>query len=643
MKDGFYLSTYLAVNPTARFLHLLSRHDDNMSLWYKDGNDIHLVEYYELERYSGKKEHAIPFFSIEEAKDYINSLLRKRNITLDDMVEIWGTKELDTSSHYDSLDSYPDYPYHSIAHLFSSLLMDTDIFYNQKILSFAVDGGPDSYNSTDELYKNSYVGCYSEQGTINLFNCYSPGRVWNELAYSKKLREGTLMALAYASRAKLLHANFDPIYFLNGSNQYGYDCSKKICNRIEAKVRDITVNDEGILFDNYDNRFSIEETRLSIMMKEIQIISSKMMEANIDEAIQKYHIDPHDTYLSLSGGYTLNCPTNSYLMNKYKFKGFLAPPCANDSGQSLGIALYSFYKRMKKLNFKLGHAYYGYFDDTLPEIIKSNKYNNYITSIEYWNKDTIIHDIESGPIIWFNGKAEIGPRALGNRSILGDPRKMHTKNTINHIKKRQWWRPVAPVVLLDDVDEWFDNAMEAPFMLQNFYAKQSQIHKIPAVLHHDLSARVQTVTYTDNPDLYTIIQYFKKHCGIPILCNTSLNDAGEPIINTIEEALNFALRKEINIIYVNKHRITLSNFNMYEKQQPEKRKYTLKDFDINKDIVIRFTRQYNPYGMSLEELRKAYEYGLIPYNGITSKNQYEKIKQKIILLDQKMGFSNYTK
>lgn len=150
-----------------------------------------------------------------------------------------------------------------------------------------------------------------------------------------------------------------------------------------------------------------------------------------------------------------------------------------------------------------------------------------------------------GPIVWYDGQSESGPRALGHRSIIADPRSIRNKDLINLYKQRQWWRPVAPIILEDFLEEWFENAYPSPYMLNNFVIRQEKKELVPAILHLDLTARVQTINQESDEALYHVIQNFYERTGIPIVCNTSLNDRGEPIIETVEQAFNFALRKKL--------------------------------------------------------------------------------------------------
>jgi len=147
--------------------------------------------------------------------------------------------------------------------------------------------------------------------------------------------------------------------------------------------------------------------------------------------------------------------------------------------------------------------------------------------------------LDQKPLIIFQGHSEWGPRALGNRSILFDPRNKDAKNIVNNFKKREWWRPLAGTILLEHVHDWFDIATlkESPFMSFAVDAKQQTIEKIPSVVHVDNTCRIQTLTQEQNFYFYNLIKEFNKITGVPILLNTSFNLAGFPIVETYEQAI----------------------------------------------------------------------------------------------------------
>jgi len=165
--------------------------------------------------------------------------------------------------------------------------------------------------------------------------------------------------------------------------------------------------------------------------------------------------------------------------------------------------------------------------------------------------DFLAKQISKGKIIgWFDGKSEHGPRALGHRSILADPRNFHNRELLNFlIKKREWFRPFAPSVLEEKTQEWFDFPTKSPFML--FTAQVKNPKEIPSITHIDGSARMQTVTKETNPNYYKLIESFYSQTNIPMIINTSLNGNGEPILETQEDANNFFKNTPVDIMVIN--------------------------------------------------------------------------------------------
>lgn len=159
--------------------------------------------------------------------------------------------------------------------------------------------------------------------------------------------------------------------------------------------------------------------------------------------------------------------------------------------------------------------------------------------------------LQQKPLVIFQGKSEWGPRALGNRSILFDPRNKDAKNIVNDFKKREWWRPLAGTILLEYVHDWFDMATlkESPYMSFAVNAKQQAIKKIPSIVHVDNTCRIQTVTKEQNLNYYNLIEKFYKKTRVPVLLNTSFNLAGNPIVETFEQAKFVCQHSEFKYLY----------------------------------------------------------------------------------------------
>jgi len=160
--------------------------------------------------------------------------------------------------------------------------------------------------------------------------------------------------------------------------------------------------------------------------------------------------------------------------------------------------------------------------------------------------------LDQKPLVIFQGHSEWGPRALGNRSILFDPRNKNAKNIVNNFKKREWWRPLAGTILLDHVHNWFDIATlkESPYMSFAVDAKQQAMEKIPSIVHVDNTCRIQTITEKQNMNYYNLILEFYKQTDVPVLLNTSFNLAGFPIVESLDQALFVCNNSEFKYLYI---------------------------------------------------------------------------------------------
>ncbi len=246
--------------------------------------------------------------------------------------------------------------------------------------------------------------------------------------------------------------------------------------------------------------------------------------------------------LCLSGGLFLNCVVNSKIREHTRFKEVFIQPAAGDAGGSLGAAAYVYHCMLKNpRRYVMEQAYLGagYCREEIRRILLA-------AGVQFKEMDDdglfrfIAGEISMGKIIgWFQGRAEFGPRALGNRSILADPRNPGIKEIINSkVKKREPFRPYAPVVLEERAAEFFELEEVSHFMLLAPKVKENAKKLIPGVVHDDGTARVQTLSENDNPRLYRLIREFENLTGVPVIVNTSFNLRGEPVVCSPEDALD---------------------------------------------------------------------------------------------------------
>lgn len=259
----------------------------------------------------------------------------------------------------------------------------------------------------------------------------------------------------------------------------------------------------------------------------------------VSEELAKYIVDKTgNKALGVSGGVGLNTKMNGNLLKSGIVEDIFVQPAANDAGTSVGAALYQYQQMGYKVKFKMEHAYYG------PEF--SDEYvENWlrISKLRYESlgdiSGTVGELVSKGKIVgWFQGRMEFGPRALGNRSILADPRDPGMKDRINeYVKFREEFRPFCPSLLDEAKEEYLQNAHDSPFMILTFDVPREKQKEIPAVVHVDGTARPQTVKKEINPKFYRLIKAFEEVTSVPVVLNTSFNVAGEPIVCRPEEAL----------------------------------------------------------------------------------------------------------
>ena len=258
--------------------------------------------------------------------------------------------------------------------------------------------------------------------------------------------------------------------------------------------------------------------------------------------------------LCTAGGVALNSTLNGVIARSGLFDEMWIHPAAHDAGCSVGGALYGYHNILEQPRVKQGRTRYwgpAYGPDDVDRAIQE-----YDAKILHERPDDLYQSVAArlaeGKVVgWYQGRMEWGPRALGNRSILADPRRDDMKDIVNHaVKLREGFRPFAPSCLAEKASEWFDmtGLGESRFMLYTMPVVEDKRDKIPAVTHVDGSARVQTVTEEDNPRYYKLIQAFEERTGVPVVLNTSFNIKGEPIVNTPGDAIRCFLGTGIDCL-----------------------------------------------------------------------------------------------
>ena len=254
--------------------------------------------------------------------------------------------------------------------------------------------------------------------------------------------------------------------------------------------------------------------------------------------------------LCLSGGVAMNSVANGKIREKTDFDKVFIPPAAADNGTSIGAAFYVWKKLGGHKNFKLDHAYWGTPVDIAQCMEACQKFG--LKYLEFTDKEInclIVETIIKGGVVGiFRGRMEFGARALGNRSLVADPRRGDIREIINSkIKFREKFRPFAPSVLEEYAHEFFENIEPSPFMEKVLRVRPEKRHLIPAVTHVDGTGRLHTVNRSVNEVYWELIELFRQRTNIPLILNTSFNE-NEPIVNTPEEALDCFLRTKIDAV-----------------------------------------------------------------------------------------------
>jgi len=263
--------------------------------------------------------------------------------------------------------------------------------------------------------------------------------------------------------------------------------------------------------------------------------------------------------LCLTGGCALNCPTNSRVARESPYAHVYVEPGCDDSGLAIGAASWLYHNvfdaALPAKPEPYATPYLGVRQDNQRiEAALAAVADQVAVSVCADSEDAAAQDLAQNLVIgWFEGRSEIGPRALGHRSILADPRVASNHDRVNAIKGREAWRPFAPAVLEEDAAAWFEGIpLPSPYML--FTAKVLS-DQLPAITHADGSARVQTVDASCGAP-YRLLRHFRALTGVPVVLNTSFNGPGEPIVESAEDALRFLFRFRLDALYIEGRRIT---------------------------------------------------------------------------------------
>ena len=258
----------------------------------------------------------------------------------------------------------------------------------------------------------------------------------------------------------------------------------------------------------------------------------------------------------VSGGYGLNCVANYWYLEELNKHGInlYAEPISSDAGTCIGAAYMHYHSLMKDMNVRpyadslyLGPQY-NYTDEEIDSVVE--KYDAH--SQEFTTEEVVKLMRDKNIVAMFQGRSEAGPRALGNRSLMFDPTFEDGKDHVNRIKRREYFRPFAGSILAEHAHEWFDmrGKEETPHMMYAMDCQEGVAEKIPSIIHVDGTCRIQTVKQEHNAHYYAVIEEFYKQSGVPIIFNTSFNLGGEPLVETLDDAVRTLYSSDIEYLFL---------------------------------------------------------------------------------------------
>jgi carbamoyltransferase len=391
--------------------------------------------------------------------------------------------------------------------------------------------------------------------------------------YNSKFEEAICLSVDGAG-ALLENKNLEieSVYYLNKFNNKEVEVYKKTINNFkkieEIDPKDYSVGKKYEVFATEVCNFSLFDSGKVMGLAQYKNHKNKLQypyntkewKERVDDAydlqqetqnhvlnlIKKYTKETGVKNVVISGGYGLNCVANYHYLKNLKDINLYIDPICFDAGISIGSAYYHYIQATQNNPpiQPLQNAYIGYKEETYDlSGLETQK-------VSY--EDIVDLLLQKNIVALFQGRSEAGQRALGNRSLLFDPRVSNGKDLVNQIKKRENFRPFAGTILLEEAHKWFNmlSLKESPYMQYAVDAYENAIEKVPAIIHADNTCRIQTVTQEQNEHFYNLIFCFFKKTGIPMLMNTSFNLGGEPLVENFEHAIHTLKNSMIEYLYL---------------------------------------------------------------------------------------------
>jgi carbamoyltransferase len=377
------------------------------------------------------------------------------------------------------------------------------------------------------------------------------------LGFPKYGDEGKVMGLAPYGRPRYLEQFRDIIRTDKGAGfKLDLNYFKHDSEGVDMTWEDGSPTIGRIFSDKFINAFGparLAGEPLTSLHEDIAASLQARLEEVSFHILNQLHQQTKTDRLCLAGGVAYNSVMNGKILLSTPFREVFVQPAAGDSGTALGVCYYIHNVLLQQpRSFVMEHAYTG------PEF-GNGQIDGVVRGSDFDWRELSDHEltlaaaqaVADGKIVgWFQGRMEFGPRALGNRSIVVDPRRAEMKDILNaRIKKREPFRPFAPSILEESVGEYFEQTHPSPSMLMVYQVKQDKRSVIPAVTHVDGSGRLQTVARSTNPRYHQLISDFEQLTGVPVVLNTSFNE-DEPIVCTPEEALNCFQRTRMDVLFL---------------------------------------------------------------------------------------------
>lgn len=446
-----------------------------------------------------------------------------------------------------SLEYYDHHECHAAASFYQSGF--------DEALVFIMDGSGEDEATTVWLAKDDKLQ------KLKVFKLpHSLGRAYSSiteyLGFRAYTDEGKVMGLApYGHLDKELHNKMQKLLSIKDNGEYEVNPNLIYYGKHSYNLR---FTDDLVALLGPPRKPLKRNEEISDHYKNIAFSIQQLLEQSVSRLVLKYIQETGISKVCIGGGVAMNCKMNGFIAGLKDVSDLFVHPASHDGGANIGAAILSLKKHVPKISIeKLPHAYFGpsFSNDYIENVLTYSK----LKWKRYDDPATVVaKKLAEGKIVaLFQGKMELGARALGNRSILANPLMEDTKGVLNdHVKHRENWRPFCPSILEEYGKDFFDNIVHPWYMVVATKVREEKVKLIPSAVHVDGTARPQFVSCKTNPLFWHIIDEFRKITGVPVIINTSFNIMGEPIINTPEDAIRCFYSTGLDVLVMEQYILT---------------------------------------------------------------------------------------